>query len=245
MRTGMARGRQFDDRYREGSSVNARLIAAIVGVALLIAIAFYLGRASVPTGHAGSAATPATSSGNGATRTENGVPVGYPRSQLGAISAATNYTQALSGQLLLQPDQYRSAVGTASAPEAKEKLLQDAEKSLVAAQNNLQLITLASRGVKVSVASYPLAYHVNNYSSTIAEISLWTVSIVAEDGQLAPSQAWNTTTVDLEWTNGDWKETSVGSSDGPVPLLGQAPVQSKELPQQLRDYHLYGYAPGK
>ena len=89
MRTGMARGRQFDDRYREGSSVNARLIAAIVGVAVLLGIAFYLGRASVPAGHAGSVAAPATSNGNGATRTENGVPVGYPRSREDGISVDT------------------------------------------------------------------------------------------------------------------------------------------------------------
>ena len=244
MRTGMARGRQFDDRYREGSSVNVRLIAAIVGVALLLGIAFYLGRASVPTGHAGSAATPATSSGAGATRTENGVPVGYPRSQSGSVAAATNYTRFLGGPLILQPEAARAALTTLAAPEAKDKLLKEFEGNLAGIQNGSQLITNAARGVKVAVGSYPLAYHVNNYSSTVAEVSIWSMAVLAEDGQLAPTQAWDTITVDLEWTNGDWKITSDGTSPGPVPALAQSGPQTKQLPTQLRDYQSYNYATG-
>ena len=213
---------------------------------VILGLGFLVGRASAPKAATSPSAGSATASAApGASRVENGVPVGYQRTQVGAVAAATNYTQALSGALLLEPDQYRAAVGTVAAPESKSKLLQDAETSLAAEQNNLQLVTLAHRGVKVAISSYPLAYHVNNYSPTVAELSIWTVSIVGEDGQLAASQAWNTMTVDLEWTNGDWKETSVGSTPGPVPVLGQGPVQTKDLPQQLSSYQLYRYAPTK
>ncbi|MEA2668777.1 MAG: hypothetical protein QOJ33_1711, partial [Chloroflexota bacterium] len=95
--------------------------AALVAV-LLLGLAFWVGRSNAPTARTGAVATPATSAGAGAARIQDGVPVGYTRSQAGAIAAATNYTQALSGQLLLQPDQYRAAILAVAAPEAKDKL---------------------------------------------------------------------------------------------------------------------------
>ena len=74
--------------------------------------------------------------------------------------------------------------------------------------------------------------------------SIWSMAVLAEDGQLAPTQAWDTITVDLEWTNGDWKITSDGTSPGPVPALTQSGPQTKQLPTQLRDYQSYNYATG-
>ncbi|MHB8510235.1 MAG: hypothetical protein ACYDGR_16590 [Candidatus Dormibacteria bacterium] len=241
----MADRHQYDARFREGfpSPTHLRWVGALIAAVVLIVAAYWFGRASVPISRATPQTRAVTVPGSGASRTENGVPVGYPQSESGAVAAATNYTQFLNGPLLLAPDKYRAAVGTVAAPEAKDKLIQDAERSLAAEQNNLQLVTNAARGIPVSIAAYPLAYHVNNYSSSVVEVALWVVSVVGENGQLAPSQAWDTITVDLEWTNGDWKETSAGSTPGPVPVLGQAPVQTKDLPAQLKDFRVFSYAP--
>jgi hypothetical protein len=211
---------------------------------VILGLGFVVGRASAPKGASsaaiGSAAAPASP---GASRVENGVPVGYQRSQQGAIAAATNYTRFLGGPLILQPENARSAMTTLAAPESKDKLLKELEGNLAGIQNGSQIITNAARGVKVAVASYPLAYHVNNYSSTVAEVSIWSMAVLGEDGQLAPTQAWDTITVDLEWTNGDWKVTSDGTIPGPAPALTQAGPQTKQLPTQLKDYQTYSYAP--
>jgi hypothetical protein len=243
---GVADRHQYDARFREGfpSPAQWRWVAGIVAAVAIALLAFWLGRTSAPISKATPQTQPVTVPASGASRTENGVPVGYQQSQPGAIAAATNFTQFLGGPLFLQPDKYRAGLGTLAAPEAKDKLLKEAEGNAASQQNSTQIITNASRGVPVSIGAYPLAYHVNNYSPAVSEISVWYVALLGEDGQLAPSQVWATVTVDLEWTNGDWKVTSDGTTDGPVPVLTQAPVQTKQLPPQLHNYKLYSYAPG-
>jgi hypothetical protein len=243
---GVTDRRQYDASFREGfpTATHWRWIGAVGGVIMIAAIAFLSGRASAPI----SKATPQTQTisvpAAGASRMENGVPVGYSQSQPAAIAAATNYTQFAAGPLLVQPDKYRAAIATLAAPQAKDKLLAEYESGVASTQNATQIISNTSRGIKVAVNAYPLAYHVNNYSSSVSEISIWYLAIIGQDGQQAPSQAWVTMTIDLEWTNGDWKVTADGSSPGPVPVLGQAPVQTKDLPPQLQAYQLYSYAPG-
>ncbi len=238
--------RNYDSSFREGFPTPGQWRGIIaVGIALVIAVvAFFVGRATVPVAKATPQTETITVPATGASRSENGVPVGYPQTQPGAIAAATNFTQFIGGPLFLQPDKYRAALATLAAPEAKDKLLREAEGNAASQQNATQIISNASRGVAVSIGAYPLAYHVNNYSPSASEISVWYVALLGEDGQVTPSQVWATVTVDLEWTNGDWKVTSDGTSDGPVPVLTQAPLQTKQLPPQLRDYKVYSYAPG-
>ncbi len=238
--------RNYDASFREGfpTPTQWRGILAL-GLALVIGlVAFLAGRATAPVAKATPQTQTITVPATGASRTENGVPVGYAQTQPGAIAAATNYIQFIGGPLVLQPDKARAALGTLAAPESKQKLLGEFEANLSSLQNSTQLVANAARGVKVSIGSYPIAYRVNNYSSTVTEVSVWAVAVLAEDGQLAPSQAWTTFTVDLEWTNGDWKVTSDGSTPGPAPVQAGAAVQTKDLPTQLRDFKVYSYAPG-
>ena len=243
---GVARQRQYDERFREGfpSPEQRRWIGIAVVAILLAVVAFLIGRATAPITKATPQTQTVTVPATGASRTENGVPVGYQQSKAGATAAATNYIQFIGGPMILEPEKARAALGTLAAPESKQKLLTEFESNLASIQNSTQLVANAARGTKVSVGSYPLAYHVNNYSSTVAEVSIWSVSVVAVDGQLTPTQAWATLAIDLEWTDGDWKVTSDGTTSGPVPVSVAAPVQTKQLPPQLRDYQLFSYAPG-
>jgi hypothetical protein len=215
------------------------LIALVV-----LGLGFLVGRASAPKGTSTVAGSTTASAAPGASRAENGVPVGYLRTREGAVAAATNFAKFAGGPLILQPDKFRAAIGSLAAPESKTKLLNEYETGLAATQNSTQIITNAGRGVKVAVNAYPLAYHVANFSSNVSEVNVWYLTVLAQDGQAAPAQSWVTMTVDLEWTDGDWKVTSDGSAPGPVPLLGQAPVQTKQLPTQLSDYQVYGYLAG-
>ena len=243
---GVARQRQYDDRFREGfpSPEQRRWIVVAAGALVIAVLAFVIGRATAPISKATPQTETVTVPATGAARTENGVPVGYQQTQPGAIAAATNYAQFLGGPLFLQPEKYRTALATLAAPEAKQKLLQEAEGNAASQQNASQIITNAAKGTPVSIAAYPLAYNVNNFSPTVAEVSVWYVSVIGVEGQVTPSQVWATMTVDLEWTNGDWKVTADGTTDGPVPVTTQGAVQTKQLPTQLRNYKLYSYAPG-
>src|ERR1700694_5098370 len=97
--------RNYDASFREGfpKPTQWRGILAL-GLALVIGlVAFLVGRATAPVAKATPQTQTITVPATGASRTENGVPVGYAQTQPGAIAAATNFTQFIGGPLFLQP----------------------------------------------------------------------------------------------------------------------------------------------
>jgi hypothetical protein len=70
-------------------------------------------------------------------------------------------------------------------------------------------------------------------------------SLVGIDGVRPLYAAWATATFAVEWIGGDWKLASIdpytSASDGPTPLSTQVPVQTPQLPAQLKDFKPYGH----
>jgi hypothetical protein len=215
--------------------------AALAAVALL-AVAFAVGRASAPSVGAGGTRVVNVQSGPGPTRVVNGVPVGYAHTQAGAVAAATNYLVTFSGSLVTQPDKYRAAVDQMAALDARGKLMSLANNNLIGQQN---LITYAAQGRTVVDRVVPLAYKLTNYSDSGAQVSIWGETLTAVDGALALREGWATTTVSVEWTDGDWRLANIpagpgpDASYGPVPTPIQAPNLSVTMPSQIADYRSY------
>jgi hypothetical protein len=179
-------------------------------------------------------------SGPGPTHVVNGVPVGYAHTEAGAVAAATNYLMVVDGALITQPDKYRAAINTLSAPEGRGKLRQVAEADMTGAQ---YLITYAAQGRSVVRRDIPLAYSVPRYNADSAQVSIWAESMIAVDGAVSFREGWTTTTVTCEWSSGDWKLSDIAASGpdsfGPVPTPVEAPGQSVSLPAQLSNYRSY------
>ncbi|HXM57856.1 MAG TPA: hypothetical protein VOB72_20835 [Candidatus Dormibacteraeota bacterium] len=228
--------------YDDNRPPRRLLIGAAALVALvLLAAAFVIGRASAPAAGPTSSAAPATTqAGPGPTRTVNGVPVGYAHTQDGAVAAATNFLMVVDGPLITQPDKYRSAIDTLSAPEAREKQRSDAETTLSGSQ---YLITYAEKGRTVVSRVAPLAYHVDRYTGSAAQLSIWAEALIAVDGVISLRELWATTTLTVRWTDGDWRLASIGaptsSSYGPAPTITQPSVVAAALPPQLVNYRSY------
>jgi hypothetical protein len=192
-------------------------------------------------------------------RVEGGiVPVGWAHSQAGAVAAATNYTAILSSEVLFDAAKRRLAVDAIAAPWARARLRRElaATASTVAAA--------LARGVpgikagqavdpaaldpgKVIFQTIPVRYRVELYDGARARIAIWTTGVGGyQDSSLPVQEAWGVTTVELQWIDKDWKETSATVQDGPVPVADDtpptpAPVLVDEA-QRFKEYH---YAPAQ
>ncbi len=220
-------------------------VVALLAVAL---VAFFVGRATVaaptstkparPTAQP-SASAPSGAGGvwPGASRLDNGVPVGYADTQQGAVQAATNFSDVLnSAEFVLHPAAYRTAIRTMAAPSWSV----DPEARLAPFAT---AIAAAANGTTVIVRAFFLGYHVDSYSAGSASVTVFGGGLSAIDGQSTPAIAILAETYALEWV-GDWRVTNEGTTFRPGLQLGNPAPQTNRIPDQLKQATGgYSYAP--
>jgi hypothetical protein len=228
------------------STRNLRFAAGFLLAFVLLAIGIVVGRAEATTPTAGGAtAAPSAHVAGwpGASRLVAGAPVGYAHSRAGAVDAATNYQRLLAGPLLAAPPKYRAAERAVYAAAARDRLMAAAEQSLVALQDQTQLLSNASKGVPVALIAVPVSYQVELYDGDHATVSLWWVWVFGQQGAMAPVEEWITSIVTLDW-EGDWRIEDYGAASAPVPQATQTASQSTDLPEQMHGDREYGHAGG-
>src|SRR2546430_5890786 len=142
--------------------------ALVAGAAVLTGAAFGVGRWTAPAAAGGGQRVTVSgpAGGPGPTRVENGVPVGYAHTQDGAVAAATTLTNVKDGQLITQPERYRSAIDVMAAPAARSTFQGLAEKEINSFQQVFGIVGYAQQGRTVVFRTVPLAYHLDKYDST-------------------------------------------------------------------------------
>lgn len=180
--------------------------------------------------------------GPGASRVENGVPVGYQGTSAGAVDAATNFLVVINGPLLLQPDHYRAALRTMSAPGNRQRLLSEAEQGISGIESRYGAVTNAAQGVQVTLRLLPAAWHLDWYhQGRDAQVEIWAAALVAQAGQ-QPVEVWATAVMALGWTEGDWKLIDHAMNTGPSPSQLAYPAdQNSRLqpPPQVTSFQEY------
>ena len=195
------------------------------------------------------AAAPAEAAASrvGPRRFEAGVGVGYARSQEGAVAAAANYTRALSSDLILDETRRRAAIATLAAPEARARLQKTFDQAVVSLRQGLG-VGEADSGAQVLLRATPVGWRVESYSGRAATVAIWVTSVGGSVGGSAPvpvREGWGTTTVQLRWAGGDWKQVASTTTDGPVPIADVAPpTAAGELVSQANEFKEFTYAPG-
>ncbi|MGP4115370.1 hypothetical protein ACTWP5_31290 [Streptomyces sp. 4N509B] len=170
---------------------------------------------------------------NPARHTAHGVPVGYPRSQEGAVQAAVNYQLARSSAEYFTDAAARHRVmGAMASTETREPLTRNDDEAVsqVLASLNIDVGTEADEASADTLVARaaPLGTRVGGYSDQIATVEVWMAGLIGTTADRAPlpvSASWSTHTLTLRWQDDDWKLVSSSSTPGPTPLEtgGNAP----------------------
>jgi hypothetical protein len=208
--------------------VGALIVGAFVGV--LLGFVFDDGAPERPIQDNDSSST-----GPGPTDEINGVPVGYARSEQGAVAAAANFSLVTANDALLDADALASAMETLAAPEWQEE-------ARTQAANGYQFV-LDRYGEGADVTGAVLRYEVAEFAADRAVIKLWTVSIASGPLRPNPEEVWGVVTVDLVWTEGDWRVSRSESSPGPSPVDLPTREPEESVESVLEDFDEFSRAP--
>lgn len=205
-------------------------IAAAIGVVgtFLVTGSFVLGRvtasdhsdstpAAAPTG--GGSAPPVAAAGRGIagapTRVNSlGIPVGYPHTQAGAISACGNYIssiQNLDSRNRSRLDAIFASIGTSkSATALTQKILSSDSQTA----KNFGVPSINSPNFTFDLRV--VGYKIQKSSRDDVTISVWStagVGVLNGSEDLAPQQIWGTDICTVTWSDQDWRLSNAG--DGP------------------------------
>jgi hypothetical protein len=238
----------------EGSSATLRVVgtvAAAVGLAAAsVALGFAVGRGTAPGAAIRPAPTatpgPSVPPRSGPTIFVAGVPVGYAATRDGAIAAATAYQQYLFGNLLLHPDDLRKAVTAVAAPDKTDVMLAKFQVASNVLEQRFQMVTAASKGIPTEVLTFPLTTQVMSYDAANARVRIYTCTVLAEQGVVAPTTVWGTVLVTVRRTRDDWQlvDSSVDATvPSIIPTVQGTPTTSATVPPQLNAFQQYIYSP--
>lgn len=201
----------------------ALMLAIVVAVGLGIGLGFIL-----DSGPSHLDVISETPSGPGPTDEVNGLPVGYARTEEGAVAAAVNFNLLAAGDRVLDRDAMSSAMEALAAPSWRQEAARQADSGYSF------LSTTYGRDAEVSAAV--VRFRLSDYTPESAVVDLWTVTLLS--GELRPNvdEVWGIVTISLTWVEGDWRVTGIESEPGPSPVDLPAEESSLSLEDVLRSF---------
>jgi hypothetical protein len=164
------------------------------------------------------AAPPVPVGSCGPSRRIGGVPLGWAPARSGAVAAAAGYAKTMSALwFLTDQDRRHQAIRLLAT--------RDRAAELTASQDRLagQLGALLGSGSggaanHVVLTTALLGYRVDSFTGAKARVALW--AVVVHGSEVGPSlaPAWTTSTLELEWSGGDWKLAAATTAPGPGPV---------------------------
>lgn len=241
----------MDDRVRvvsgHGGGPRSRpgLVAAAVVAVVLLAVAFIIGRSTAPGGHAlhQFPGAPAPKQ-PGPSRIVDGVGVGYPDTQAGAVAALLADGQTLSDpRVLLSPRRRAQVLSLIATPRYAATFAGAGGQALAQAARQTALGRGIASGAETVFLAVPIAYRVVSYTSQRIRVIGYGVSVVANDQGLSPRATWATTVTDAVWQRNDWRVDAASSTDGPAPAQTATPSDATSFLNALAGAQQVHHAP--
>lgn len=214
-----------------------RAVMILVGAALCLGLGVLLGFAldkGEPAAPSKTPTEPATES-VGPSDEVDGVPVGYARTEGGAVSAATNFHLLSANDELFSRDELVGAMRILAAPKWKNEAVRQATAGYK--------YLVDTYGADADVATAAIRYDVTHFDPSRAIVRLWIVGAFAGQNRPGVEATWSVVTTELEWVEGDWRVSGTASSPGPAPM--EIPLQQPQLnaTEVMEDFDEYRGAP--
>lgn len=187
----------------------------------------------------------------GATKSVDGVPVGYPRNASGAVAAGTNYLSVLFGSTaVFDPARRQRVIAALADPAHRAQVSSTVGSAADRAGKALGLDAggnLPPGAGTLALRVIPIGWRADALSSTNAAVSVWYLSMtgVASPSSTFPVEAsWRIATVTLVWVSGDWKFVSVDDRAGPQPVMAAGSSGASDangMSQALNGFTPYSY----
>ncbi len=218
--------RRISDYSVDRKTILVRLIVAL----FLIGAGFALGRWSAPDSVEPSEredAPPGSISEEalGPRDLSAGVPVGYARTEDGALQAALNYARALGPDPGESKSTYAAKLRAIASDEWGAELLS----------------TIASWDEGEAEAA-PLRFRITEFSEARAEVVLWVAGVINPRNG-SPGAVWGRTFLTLVWEDGDWKVAAEDGDAGPWPAPLSDPSTSADFSALLTGFEAIEYEP--
>ncbi|MFF8836476.1 hypothetical protein [Streptomyces sp. NPDC015130] len=238
---------------------NSRSLITVVGVVVLLLAAIAFANrgggepadAAIPTSNTPGKSGPTAATGvRPVTDRNGGIPTGYAHDEQGAQSAATNYAVALGSAEMFTAATRSEIVHTVYASSVAATRLGDlnetfADKAFLE-RIGLQEDGTAPRGQTFIARTVPVGSKIESYAEDKATVSIWHSSLfgMAGEGSRNPvSEAWYTSSYELQWVENDWKVVDASQKDGPAPVgRDQRASTAEEMSDAVRQFGGFTYA---
>ncbi len=180
----------------------------------------------------------------------NGIPSGFAQTEQGAESAAANFSVALGGEGMFNPDERQAIVDAISSSSSRDELQSSFAGDYTAELNDS--IGLDAEGAVTEDShtfvnrTVPIGTSVQSYEDTTAEVSVWCSGLFGMaglDSQTPVRTSWFTVHFTMVWEDADWKVVSTDQTEGPTPVNGDNRVSgSEEIAEAVEEYGGFTYA---
>ncbi|MDQ3964609.1 MAG: hypothetical protein M3277_11985 [Actinomycetota bacterium] len=197
----------------------------VVAAAVLAVGAFAAGRWTAPSGSPAvqedpitrPPASPAPGAGSDGTT--------YPRTEAGAIDAATDYVRVLTPAPGETRDSFARGVQAIASDEWGDEM-----DSTIASWDD------------GTAEGAVLRYRVDSFSRDRAEVVLWVVGLV-DSHDAPPEEIWARAFMTLVWEDDTWKVAAEDGDAGPKPATRQQPSSPADLRRVLDSFEVLDHEP--
>jgi hypothetical protein len=148
-----------------------------------------------------------------------GIPVGYPHTEPGAISACGNYVSAYMAAGNREPTRIRNVLNSISISGVADKVSKSIIDTDTQTEKNFGIQSINSPEAAFNLRV--VGYHTQSFTPAKASVQIWanaSVGVYGSSAELAPQESWGTDVCTVAWTGGDWKLADAGNGpDGPSP----------------------------
>jgi hypothetical protein len=161
------------------------------------------------------------------------VPVGYPHTQAGALSAAANFIEQTGGQAGRNLANRPALVAALASTEGRAKVT-----ALLEGNDALATRLFGSPAADFTAIATPVAERVVSYSPSSAVVDTWVVLTFTRPGLPLASAFWGGLHTTLTWV-GDWKVADSTATAAPIPSSQQAAGDPNDLLKGFTADRLY------